>query len=245
MSTKLFIFTSLLALTSALRSTLTERRQVNTECPQTNPGTQFYHCSNGYVGCFAEDPCAFPPFSTTTPSIPSATPIPTRHEITEPRSYNIYPQNGNGIEDPVPHVDLQKVVKEGIVTTNALVFDNVPENAKNCRLDWRSDKANDRSNFFVEGAGQAYFRQLLGFPSRPVSVIFETLKRFQDTEKEFSQGLDFTGWENSPAQHIGPSLKCARQVAVELKGEEGGEDANRVFIANTATNGLYLTYELS
>jgi hypothetical protein len=219
MSTKIFIFTSLLALSSALRTTLTERRQVNTECWQTNPGTQFYRCINGYVGCFAKDPCALPPLSTATPSIPSDIPVSTTHEITESRSYNIYPRNGADESDLVPHVDLQKSATEGIVRTNALVFDNVPENAKNCRLQWRSDKADDPS-FFVVGAGQVYSRQLLGFPSSEDPVTYKSLKPFQDTQKDL-------GEQSCSAQRPKPRVRetgCGR-----VEGRGGGRGSEQGF----------------
>ncbi|KAJ4305059.1 hypothetical protein N0V90_000589 [Kalmusia sp. IMI 367209] len=251
MSAKLFTFTTLLALTAALpsgpRNTI-ERRgaTIRTDCWQTNPGTSFYRCANGYIGCFAHDPCDLPSISDpTSPPAPSpsiTTPeTPQQHEITEPRSFNIYPKQVN-VEDPVGHVDLKKTADEGIITTNALVFDNVPANAKNCNLKWRTDKANDRSTFFADGFGQVFSRQLFGFPSG--KVTYNSLEEFRDNEAEFVSSMDFTGWESSPTTHGGPSLKCAEQVAVELKPSGQGDGDNRVFITLTKTNGFYLTYAL-
>jgi hypothetical protein len=256
MSAKVFALTSLLALTSALRSTPSQRRRDISDCSHT-PGTQFYRCSNGYVGCYAQDPCALPALSSTsstpttttvssatpTPTVADATPTATALEITVPRSFNIYPQIVDSAEDPVPHVDLKKTAAEGIVTTNALLFENVPANAQNCRLQWRSEKVDDKSMFFVTGNGLVSSRQLLGFPSG--DVTFESIKPFQDNNTDFRASMDFTGWESSPGTHGGPRMVCGEQVAVELMGAETGDGENRVFIANTETNGMYLTYDLA
>ncbi|KAF2651879.1 hypothetical protein K491DRAFT_696106 [Lophiostoma macrostomum CBS 122681] len=256
MSAKAFAFTSLLALTSALRSTPAQRRRDISDCSHT-PGTQFYRCSNGYVGCYAQDPCALPTISsssstpttttptssTPTPTVADATPTATGLEITVPRSFNIYPQNGAQNQDEVPHVDLKKTDDGILVTTNALLFENVPSNAQNCRLQWRTEKEDDKSLFFVTGIGLVYSRQLLGWPEG--DVTFESLKPFQDNETGFRGGLDFTGWESDPRSHGGPRVNCAEQIAIELKGSEGGDGENRVFIANTKTNGMYLTYDLA
>ncbi|ORY12759.1 hypothetical protein BCR34DRAFT_563323 [Clohesyomyces aquaticus] len=236
MSTKLFTFASLLALASALpHSTLSQRRAQNTECWQTNPGTSFYRCDNGYVGCFASDPCALP-----------AKPV-NVYELTKPRSYNIYvlSEAQHNVEDKVPHVDLNKPADSSITTTNAMVFDNVPAGAKNCQLHWRSTAPNDENSFTVAGSGAAFSRQLLGFPSGDEIVSFDGLKKYQDPNAKWSQSLDFTGWTEMPGSHTGPRLNCATQVALELKGSDGPADQeNRVFITLTETNGFYLTYEL-
>jgi hypothetical protein len=238
MSIKFFAFTALLSLTSALRPTITERREVNTECWLTNPGTTFYNCGNGYVGCFEKDPCALPPAPTATPKV--------SHEITKPRSYNIYPKSTAEVEleDPVPHIDLKKEKGRGIVTTNAIVFDNVPANAKNCLLKWRTDGKEGGSGLAVSGSGLIYSRQLLGFPGDDVPVTFTNLKPFQNTAEEFSPSMDTTGWAGTIESHNGPSLKCAEQVAVEMYGDDAGGEDDRIFMINTETNGMYLTYDL-
>ncbi|KAF2727562.1 hypothetical protein EJ04DRAFT_517179 [Polyplosphaeria fusca] len=252
MSAKLYAFTTFLALTSALpstlRSTLSERRAQNTECWQTNPGTQFYRCANGYVGCFATDPCALPPLASST-TIPTSTPTPEPpkvYEITKPRSFNIYvlSEAQHNVQDQVPHVDLNKPEGSRTTTTNAMVFDNVPAGAKNCQLKWRSTAPNDENNFTVSGNGQAWHRQLLGFPSGNEIVSYDGLKKYQDPNAEFSPSLDFTGWPELPGDHTGPTLNCAEQVAVELKGSDEGDQVNRVFMTLTETNGFYLSYEL-
>ncbi|KAF1974729.1 hypothetical protein BU23DRAFT_89765 [Bimuria novae-zelandiae CBS 107.79] len=259
MSTKLFTLTSLLALTSALpsglRSTLFERRAATTEC---DAGTWFYKCSNGYVGCFNYDPCSLPKLestATTSPTVPSptssssSTPTsepPKIYEITKPRSYNIYHSEGQtNEEDKVPHVDLVKAENGTIVTSNAMIFDNVPAGAKNCRLNWRHSVGIEGDEFTVEELGQAFARPLTGFPTPPEKVSFNGLKKYQDTAAPWSQGLDFQNWPGLPArEHYGPSVPCGTQVAVEVKGSEEGVKANRVYITNTKTNGFYLSYSL-
>lgn len=247
MSSKLFALTSLLAIASALPAGLRARE----ECWQTNPGSTFYSCANGYVGCFFQDPCGLPPLSsTTTPSTPSSTPTPavsSIYEVTKPRSYNIYvlSEAQHNVEDPVPHVDLNKPKDSKTTTTNAMVFDNIPAGAKNCQLRWRSTTQDDANNFFVKGSGQAWSRQLNGFPTEDEIVSYDGLKKYQDPEAEWKASLDFTGWTDSPGSHGGPSLKCGEQVALELKGaDEPLDQENRVFITLTETNGFYLTYEL-
>jgi hypothetical protein len=250
MSTKLFTFTTLLALTSAipLSNTVSERSAQNTECWQTNPGTQFYRCANGYVGCFSSDPCALPPIASTTTVTPTSGPTPVSkvYEITKPRSYNIYPlvEAMHNVEDKVGHVDLNKPEGSRTTTTNAMVFDDVPAGAKNCQLKWRSVAPSDGNSFTVAGNGQAWHRQLLGFPSGNELVSFEGIKKYQDTSKDFSPSLDFTGWTTIPGDHVGPTLKCDKQVAVELKGSDDGDQENRIFITLTDVNGFYLSYEL-
>jgi hypothetical protein len=249
MSTTLFTLTGLLAFTSALpsalRSTLSERSADRSDC---NAGTVFYNCANGYVGCFPAatypDPC------TTIPASPSTTPastIPKVYEITKPRSFNIYvlSEAQHNVQDPVPHVDLNKPKGSATTTTNAMVFDNVPAGAKNCQLKWRSTETNGENMFTVAGNGQAWSRQLNGFPTKEEIVSFDGLKKYQDPEAEWKASLDFTGWTESPGDHTSTTLKCAEQVAIELKGsDEPLEQENRVFITLTETNGLYLTYEL-
>jgi len=242
MSAKLIAFTALLSITSALRSTITERRQVNTECWQTNPGTVFYNCANGYVGCFKEDPCALPP----KPDTPE---LPTIYEITQPRSYNIYPKSPlapeDELEDKVPHVDLKKEPGRGIVTTNAMVFDDVPAGAKNCQLMWRLDGKDGLGGFRLTGThGLIYTRQLLGFPDENTPVTFSNLKPFLNTAEEFSPSINTSGWELTTGAHIGPALECAEQVAVEMIQDDSGAEDDRIFMVNTETNGFYLTYQL-
>ncbi|KAJ4296489.1 hypothetical protein N0V90_006534 [Kalmusia sp. IMI 367209] len=253
MSTKLFTFTSLLALTSALpsglRSTLSERRADRSDCWQTKPGSVFYNCANGYVGCFYQDPCSLPPLEST-PTTPPSTPTPAPpkvYEITKPRSFNIYvlSEAQHNVQDQVPHVDLNKPKGSRTTTTNALVFDNVPTGAKNCHLNWRSTKPNGENVFTVKGQGQAWHRQLNGFPTKSEIVSYDGLKKYQDPTAEWKPSLDFSFWpEQEPRDHRGPSVECAEQVAVELKGNDEGEQENRVFITLTETNGFYLTYEL-
>ncbi|KAF9740435.1 hypothetical protein PMIN06_009547 [Paraphaeosphaeria minitans] len=251
MSTKLFAFTSLLAL-AASRPTLSVRRAESSECWQTNPGTVFYSCSNGYHGCFYQDPCSLSPLSSTDPT--SITPSPTTssdipveiHELTKPRSFNIYvlSEAQHNVQDQVGHVDLNKPEGSAITTTNALVFDDVPAGAKNCNLNWRSTVSNDENNFTVKGAGQAYTRQLTGFPAKSEIVSYDGLKKYQDPSAQWTLSLDFTGWTEQPTSHRGPGLACGSQVAVEIKGSDEGEGENRVFITLTETSGFYLTYEL-
>ena len=255
MSTKLFALTSFLAFTSALpsalRSILSERSAGQSDCWQTNPGTVFYNCANGYVGCFSQDPCSLPKLgSTTAPPTPSTTPTPAPpavYEITKPRSFNIYvlSEAQHNVQDQVPHVDLNKPKDSATTTTNAMVFDNVPAGARNCQLKWRSTEMNGENMFTVAGNGQAWSRQLSGFPTKEEIVSFDGLKKYQDPEAEWKSSLDFTGWTESPGDHTSTALKCAEQVAIELKGsDEPLEQENRVFITLTETNGLYLTYEL-
>ncbi|KAL1610474.1 hypothetical protein SLS60_002142 [Paraconiothyrium brasiliense] len=248
MATKLFAFTTLLAFAAA-RPTLSERHADRSDCWQTNPGTVFYNCANGYIGCFDQSPCDRPPLASTTSTTtaPTSTPeAPEAHEITKPRSFNIYvlSEAQHNVQDEVPHVDLNKPVDSRTTTTNAMVFDNVPTGAKNCRLRWRSTESNDGNSFFVKGNGQAWHRQLTGFPTKEEIVSYDGLKPYQDPEADWSPSLDFTGWPESPADHIGPALKCGEQVAVELKGSDDGEQENRIFITLTETNGFYLTYDL-
>lgn len=256
MYTKAFTLATLLTLTSALPSgsgkTIVDRQgaTIRTDCWNIKPGTQFYRCANGYIGCFEKDPCALPPLAAdptqpteSTPSTSPAPPASTANEITEPRSYNIYEQFPDSY-DPVPHVDLKKTVEGGIVTRNAMVFENVPEGATNCNLMWRSDKADDKNSFFVTGEGQVWSRQLTGFPAEDEDVTYATLEEFRNNDVEFSQSMDMTGWPASPSDHMGPSLECGSVVAVELHGSDKGDGENRVFITNTATNGFYLSYDL-
>ncbi|KAF2444623.1 hypothetical protein P171DRAFT_443626 [Karstenula rhodostoma CBS 690.94] len=248
MATKLFAFTSLLALAAA-RPTVTSRSADRSDCWQTNPGTVFYSCSNGYTGCFYQDPCSLPPLPSSAPPTPLPTTTseaPEKHELTTPRSYNIYPLSTaqHNVQDKVPHVDLNKPAGSATTTTNALVFDNVPAGAKNCILNWRSTAPTDENNFTVNGSGQAWTRQLTGFPAKTDIVSFDGLKPFQDPAAEWTPSLDFTGWTESPGSHAGSKLECGEQVAVELKGSGEGEGENRVFITLTKTNGFFLTYEL-
>lgn len=247
MSARILAFTRLLAFVSALpsglHSTLSERSPDRSECWRTEPGSSFYNCF-GYVGCFYSDPCSLPhrPSSTTLP-----TPEPPKtHEITRPRSYNIYVLSEalRDEEDSSSHVDLEKPEGSGITKTTAMVFENVPKGAKNCRIMWRSAARNDRSVFFVEGQGQAWVRQLNGFPTKPERVTFDGLKKYQDPEAEWSAGLDFTGWPESPGTHNGPYVNCAERIGIELKGSDQGEALNQVYIVLTDTDGIYLTYEL-
>lgn len=174
---------------------------------------------------------------------PTATAV-IKHEITQPRSYNIYPQSPKDIEDKVPHIDLKKEKGRGTVTTNAIAFDDVPANAKNCQLNWRTDGKDGTSGFFVKGSGLIYSRQLLGFPEEGVPVTSKSLAEFQNNATEFSAAMDTTGWEGTIDSHTGPSLDCSEQVAVEMYGDKAGGEDDRIFIANTETNGMYLTYEL-
>jgi hypothetical protein len=249
MSTKLFTLTTLLALTSALplipRDTILERRAAQAEHWQTKTETQFYRCANGYVGYFSSDPCALPPLaSTTTTTVPTPTAqTPRVYEITQPRSYNVYiQQSPDEVLDKVEHVDLQKPKGSRTTTTNAMVFENVPTGAKNCRLNWRNTIPNMDNIFSVVGAGQAWHRQLLGFPDGKTLPFH--LNPYRDPSATWSPSLDFTGWPGSPGDHLGPALKCGSQVAIELKGSDEGEQENRVFITLTETNGFYLSYEL-
>ncbi|CAI6236433.1 unnamed protein product [Periconia digitata] len=250
MSTKAIIFASIVAFTSALPSY--GKNTETTECWRTNPGTSFYRCANGNIGCFAYDPCG-PQVSSTTPptTVPNVTPTPTtvpsaKYTLTQPRSYNIYPLNEalHDSEDPVSHVDLLKVANGGIVTTNAMVFENIPAGAKNCFLGWNSTVPGGENDFKVTGKGQASRRQLTGFPTSEEKVSFNSLKKYQDNSAEWSQSLDFTGWVESPGTHGSGFLKCGEQVALEIKGSDDGEGENRVFITNTEDNGFFLTYEV-
>lgn len=246
MAFKILVLANLLVLTSALpsglRSGFSERSADRSDCWQTDPGTVFYNCANGYVGCFSSDPCNSPPRPP-----PALNPEPPKtHEITKPRSFNIYvlSEAQHNVQDQVPHVDLNKPKGSRITTTNALVFDNVPAGAKNCRLNWRSTSPNDENNFTVAGQGQALHRQLNGFPGKDEIVSYDGLKKYQNPEAVWSSSLDFTGWPENPRDHIGPAVECGEQVGLELKGSDEGEQENRVFITLTETNGFYLTYEL-
>ena len=147
-------------------------------------------------------------------------------------------ENRNG------HVDLNKPEGDSITTTNAMVFDNVPKDAKNCRLMWKSVTRNDNNVFFVLGQGKAWVRQLNGFPTKEEGVSFNSLKKYQDSQAEWEPSLDFTGGPANPGVHDGPYVKCAEQIGLELKGSDQGEQHNRIFIAISDTTGLYLTYEL-
>lgn len=250
MSAKAFIVTSLLALASALpsstRSILDERQ--STECWQTNPGTTFYRCANGYVGCFKTDPCSLPPIPSATagPGGKGPTTQAKVNELTIPRSYNIYPNSKqqSNTQDKVGHVDINKPANSKVTTTNAMVFDNVPAGAKNCQLKWRSTLPNDRNQFTVNGNGQAWHRQLKGWPTDKEVVSFDGLKKYQDKKAEWKLSIDFTGWQQQPGDHIGPSVRCEKQVGIELKGSDKGNQENRVVITHTETNGFYLTYDL-
>jgi hypothetical protein len=235
MSTKLFTFTALLALTSALPSGLYEREE---------PAAQYYRCANGYVGYFSSNPCALPPLATTTTTtLPTQTAQTSRvYEMTRPRSYNVYPlQSDDTVSDKVEHVDLHKPEGSKITTTNVMVFDNVPAGAKNCKLGWRSTAPNAENSFTAVGAGQAWHRQLLRFPE---GIAPFHLNPYRDASAEWSPSMDFQGWPSIPRDHGGPSMKCGSQVAVEVRGSDEGEEENRVFITLTETNGFYLSYEL-
>ncbi|PVH97844.1 hypothetical protein DM02DRAFT_616229 [Periconia macrospinosa] len=262
MSTKFFAIAGLLALTSALpaseRATLTER--AHGDCWLTNPGTQYYKCFQ-YDGCFAKDPCdpnSPPPPSTTTPcatssatpsTIPSSTPTPPKsYEITRPRAYNIYvlSKEQHNVQDKTGHIDLNKPAGSRITTTNALVFDNVPKDAKNCRLMWRTVKPDETNSFRVDGNGQAWTRQLTGFPTGTEKdlVSFDGLKKYQDPNAQWSP-LDFTGGENDHSERTAQSLKCAEQIGLEMTGSDGGdEELIRIFMTLGEKNGVYLKYDL-
>lgn len=240
MFAKLFAIAGLLAIASALpsseRSTGTLTERANVPC---KPGTLYYRCFQ-YNGCFAKDPCDpnKPPPSSAVKTLQSYT-------ITRPRSYNIHPLSNTKEEDKVPHVDLEKPRNSRTVTTNVVVFDNVPKGAQNCQLMWRSAITDGDNRLDVVGKGEAWTRQLNGFPIKTQAVSFFSIKKYQNTNAQWSRTLDFTGWGNTTSDsHGGPALKCAEQVAVETKGNDEGEQENRVFMTLTDKNGFYLRYDL-
>lgn len=75
-------------------------------------------------------------------------------------------------------------------------------------------------------------------------MSYDGLKKYQVPGREWSQSLDFTGWEGMPGTHVGSGVECGGQVAVELKGSAEGEGENRVFLSLEGGNGVFLTYEV-
>ena len=250
MYTNILTFTTLISLTSALPSGLRRTEPSPpadiSECWKTDPGSVFYNCK-GYIGCFHTSPCEGAPAPTPVPAPPAPT-TPKVYTITKPRSYNIYVRSEaqHNIEDRVYHVDLHKPADSTITTTNAMVFDNVPAGAKNCRLRWRTSEPDSDNVFTVAGDGNVWTRQLTGFPVQGVETVsYDGLKKYQDPAAEWSPSLSFADWIGTVDDHTGPSMECGSQVAVELMGAaEPFEQENRVFLTLTETNGFYLSYEL-
>ncbi|KAI2607037.1 uncharacterized protein GGS25DRAFT_316614 [Hypoxylon fragiforme] len=63
---------SIIKITTSLACLVTAVLANGGDCP---PGKVFYSCANGYRGCFEKDPCALPPFTSTTIIDPKPTSI--------------------------------------------------------------------------------------------------------------------------------------------------------------------------
>ncbi|CAI6331717.1 unnamed protein product [Periconia digitata] len=262
MSAKIFAFASIFALASALPA----EPRANTECSK---GTSFYSCF-GQIGCFATDPCingpptassTKPPCTTTTisttPTIstsnPTVTPAAPKTNEATPRAYNIFIQQEDAEGDLTGHIDLRKNAEGVITTINTLVFDNLPADAKNCKLMWRTNATSIPSRFRGIGDGRAWIRQLTGHPAMGEKWVNKDLDQYRDPAADYPEKSqwDFTELFKAPFEQVEKAMadqrpvdvRCGATVAVEVKGSDQGEGENMVFIQHDQYHGIYLAYE--
>ncbi|RGP81039.1 hypothetical protein FLONG3_828 [Fusarium longipes] len=120
-----------------------------------------------------------------------------------------------------------------------VVFNNVPENAKECSLGWAQGERPERIFIVKGGDALTEVKQLSGFPDK--SVTYQTAKEF-DTIDETVGAADFTNWDDLPAQgHIIGGIDC--KSSIYLKAALRNPDGNtKVFLEQNSKNGLYIEY---
>ncbi|CAI6336749.1 unnamed protein product [Periconia digitata] len=204
-----------------------------------------YKCQNGFAGCYPENPCGFPLGNHCVKAAETT----AHHKIWEPRTWNVYPlveaKDKSTLLDRTRHMETLKGEHQDVSTTSVMVFDNLPPNALNCKLQYSRYRLG-RDQTKVEGDANIRVRQLTGWTDLPDTEIPTTeYRKFEDSSAPWSEPFDFTCKPFKIKQHIITPLKCAEQIAVEIKGSDQGTGKNQVFIPlENDTDGIYLSYDV-
>ncbi|KAI6749564.1 hypothetical protein HG530_014978 [Fusarium avenaceum] len=194
------------------------RQAATTECEK---GTWYSSCGET-VGCFDHDPCinfAAPthaseekPDSTEQKASTTTAAVPTYETIVPDALYDIFPEYPEYAKGKVNGIHLETYDNKSQVE-QAIVFKNIPKDAKFCNLQWRQGPRFSTA-FVIKGDdSQAEARQLSGFPKEGEDVTYKAVKPFDDAEKPVG-GPNFTMWDVSEEGVHGVGIvECAETLA--------------------------------
>ncbi|KAF4964597.1 hypothetical protein FSARC_7503 [Fusarium sarcochroum] len=222
-------------------------RQHSTDCEKD---TSYFACGP-YNGCFDHDPCVEPytPTSGETPdhtkeAKPSTTTTAASkvNTITPEVIYDIYPEHPDYSKKPVHGVHIETYNNKSQVE-QAIVYKGIPAGAKNCGFGWMQGDRHGRTFLVKNGNALAGIRQLSGFPKDGEDVSYNSIKPFDDAEKELGAN-DFSNWDTADAQpHGAGSVKCAETLYFKA-GFRNPEGDSQVYLEQDDKNGWVITYNL-
>ncbi|KAM0193371.1 hypothetical protein ACHAPI_007683 [Fusarium lateritium] len=236
-----------LASVASALPTNAARQAATTECEK---GTWYSTCGE-IVGCFDHDPCINPPAPTPAsgdkPDVTeqetstTTTAAPVYETIVPEALYDIFPEHPEYAKGKVNGIHLETYDNKSQVE-QAIVFKNIPKDAKFCSLSWRQGPRFSTA-FVIKGDdSQAEAYQLSGFPKDGEDVTYKAVKPFDDAEASVG-GPNFTMWDVSEERAHGIGMvECAETLAFIARIRNPKLETQLYLEQDGEENGWALTY---
>ncbi|KAJ4258232.1 hypothetical protein NW762_008381 [Fusarium torreyae] len=222
-------------------------RQHSTDCEK---GTSYFACGPN-KGCFDHDPCKETPTPAsgktpdhTTEAKPSTTTTAASkvNTITPEAIYDIYPGHPDYSKKAVHGVHLESYDDKSQVE-QVIVYKGIPAGATNCGFGWVQAERHERTFLVKNSNALAGIRQLSGIPKDGKDVSYNSIKPFDDAEKELG-APDFSFWDTFDADsHGAGGIKCAETLYFKA-GFRNPKGDTQVYLEQDDKNGWILTYDL-